>query len=67
MSSGKKTTRSAATGLFTIGWEASKYISAIEGLKISKGMSGAFMKLEKSGKSPHAKRAALSAKYGKKA
>jgi hypothetical protein len=66
MSSGKKTTRGSATGHFTIGWDASKHVSAIEGLKLSKGMSGTFMEFEKSGKSPAARRAGLAAKYGKR-
>jgi hypothetical protein len=67
MSSNKKILRSAASGQFTIGFEASKRIGAVEGLKLSKSMIGTFAALQKSEKSPHAKRAALSAKYGKTA
>lgn len=64
----KKTlvSRDASTGRFLLGREAFGKISAVEGIKMSRGMRGEFERLDKEKASPSVRRKALNAKYGSK-
>ena len=63
----KTMTRDAKSGQFTIGLEASSYISRIEGLYLTKKMRAMFSSFEKQGLSPAARRKIIMDLYAKKA
>jgi hypothetical protein len=64
MAKGSKIGRSAKTGKFVLGRSAFASISAVEGIKLSRGMSGEFRKVEHA--SAEGRRAHLAETYGKK-
>ena len=64
MAKGSKIGRDAKTGKFVLGRSAFARISAVEGITVSKRMSGEFRKVEKA--PPEARRTHLVDTYGKK-
>lgn len=63
-SGGSWTKRSGSSGAFVIGRESFGSISAVEGVKLSRGMDGELRRTE--GMSADKRRSTLASKYGKK-
>lgn len=58
--------RDAKTGQFVLGRESFAKISAVEGIRMSKGMTDHFAKLDRTTTSANKRRTELKATYGKK-
>jgi len=58
--------RDAKTGRFVLGRESFAKISAVEGIRMPKGMSDRFAKLDRDKASAATRRSELKAAYGKK-